>query len=845
MRHTLLVSLALILLGPSLSQAGPPPEMLNVRTALFSGATATDAGQRITLRLSDRRTGWNHSKYAVHKFSKPKDLSDVGSIQLTVRTDKPRTDVGVYLALKEADGSWHYHPWACELDEKDNIGTARLADFHPAHWTNPENPWSNTFDENNRLDPERISAVAIGTVNPMGVGEVTFELTGLRMYPKPVNAKTDRVAVDVTGELLTVNGTEHIPAGVFGGFHLGGGRHAKYRLAMDRHIFHDPHSASFRKGNEVTHIQLLCVGDRVRPSVRLTDPNWQANSTKTGTRLGEQIAAAGGTGYVEYWNEPYLNWANRNRANFIPRYYDQSKAVEGGPVHINHDGQVAPHLKWTKDYTKPLWQWVRNKKDWRRGKDEGGKVYGVHAPPYNRGMSHFYGGNWTPQYHPPADVKDGQTYTVKVRGKPLELTAFTPWHVYDETQMSYWSGKGMVKLYLDPMLALGKALKAKAPRATFIAGWGNRPSENRWAGFHNLYKPVLDAGIDVIDAVHDHDYGGNATKMSANYEVICAYGVTQHDKWLTSYNTECASSSDPQAYRSAGANPDAAKFRWTATKILDLLAQCPDKARGVAWFGTGGGFWSDQGEGRAMEMMINLRGRLVRVDTSDPDILAVAAIDGTDPANPRPKSLPDRKELVVAVMNTSGQPRDVDLTVQAPGTTFTGQIWKQSSQNGDKLSVESKTDNSLAGKTAAAVAGTLAPGELWVLTYPLADAPKDAPKVVRTQHFLTGVLHEVTPEKPAKGLVKIDPARLKGAKRAWVKIVAERLDHGEGQVVINGTSYALPAAVTAENAPQIRQLAIPVEAVKPVNTVEFRCKADRAGWLLGMGSIVVETQGNN
>ena len=87
--------------------------------------------------------------------------------------------------------------------------------------------------------------------------------------------------------------------------------------------------------------------DRTAPSVRFS-PSWEQTMVDGGKNLGEQALAAEHPAIVEFWNEPYLNWANDNRKNFDPKFYDVNKATEGGPVHIKHDGTLVPHLKWTK-----------------------------------------------------------------------------------------------------------------------------------------------------------------------------------------------------------------------------------------------------------------------------------------------------------------------------------------------------------------------------------------------------------------------------------------------------------------------------------------------------------------
>jgi len=852
----------------------------------FSGAESVADGQKFTLDLGTERRNWTHAKWSVLQLERPLDLSKHNAIVLRVTTLEPRIDAGVYLAVLESDGSWYSLPWACDLTRSSNVGVARFADFAQPMYHNP--PGGNFRDENGRLDVDAITAIAIGVVNPLGIGKVSFTVTGIEALtvelpePKPVQ-------IDVTGKLIDINGTDTLPAGIFGGFNLKGiatgkatvtidgktyhveggevkvggetlkvrkgrvqigkkkykvnqpsvSRVKRYRLAADRKIMYD-HGGNVHFGDEMTPIMINSPGDRTQPSFRLADRNWQANYEAAGRKAGASAKASKRTAYVEFWNEPYLNWANINRKNFNPKFYDQDKASEGGAVHIKHDGSVAPHLRWTRNYDAPPWQWCSSEAEWRRGKSEKGGWTLPYAMPYGG----WYPGKWrseSAKLNPPADVKDGEQYEA---GNGKTYTAFTPWHIYDETQFTYWSGQGMLKMYVEPLQAYGKALKeAGGDNVVLIAGWGNRPSEDHWAGWHRLYKPTIDATHEFIDAINDHDYGGDPRNLPSSYEVACAYGVTKYGKWLYGYNTECASSTDPQVYGdAANFSADAAKFQWVTTKIIHALQYVPDKARVFLHFGVGGGFWSDGGEGVAMDLLRNVRGRLVHVNKTDAKVYAIACIDGADPLAPRPDDLGDGQQLVVVVLNDDHVSRDVKLNVKAPGGTSFERMTQRTVAIKDGMPT-------LVGKAAEEkgdshdIDVTLDAGQVMTFSFDLkgkvaADAKAD---VKRRQFFGDAILQDVTAKSPVKQTIEIDAAALSGTEQAWLRFVAERLDHGEGVVEFNGKTYELPAAVTPENTAWIRRLPIKLADLQAENALTFKVSSDaEAGYLLGTCSVEIE-----
>ena len=809
-----------------------------------AAAQAVPGGVRFDLDMGTLRTNWNHARWSVAQLSPPLDLSRCSAVTIRIATQAPTPKAGVYLALKEPDGSWYYATWAANLTRKTNEGVVRFDDLALSEWCSP--PGGNHHDENLRFDPDKIAAVAVGCINPFGIGKVSFTLTELKAVSSAGPAP-DVVKTDVTGSFLDVNGTDRIPPGVFGSFCVPPSERQRCRLGMVRSLGGRPRPAG---PAEAPQIMIYCHGERTNTAPRLAEARWKENLAAAGKAFGEAAKAAGGTPCAEFWNEPYLNWANYTRVNFHPDCYDETKAVEGGPVHFKSDASVAKHLKWTKLWKPQYGAWC-SRREWRRGRSADGKVFSpmfARPAPWSKRRR-----DWRPDLHPPDDVNDGETYTVTIKDrsgeKQLTLQALTPWHIVDETQFTYWSGSGMVEIYVPMMLAYGEALKAACPDATYIVGWGMRPSEDTWASFRMLYQPTIDAGVRIIDGVDDHDYGGDPTKMAANYEVVTAYGVTRHDKWLTCWNTEQGAQTDPQAYPEADGDLNRSgiaaliKMRWVSRKLLSLLCHVPDKARAVAHFGYGN-WWDKNGQGTALELLKHLRGRLLHVRCDDALVYVVAAVDGTDPRCPRPKDMPAGKELVVAVLNDHPAPRAVALTVAAPaGTRFTQAAFVRRMVVREHLPIVEEAGVKWSGSgTAFSLTERIDPHDLRVVRLPLAGEPAETAPVKRRQFFGKTILADVTPGAPVKDAVAVDPACLKAAGRAWIRFVAEKLADGEGAVVLNGRELPLPAAATPENTPQLRLMAIDPAALKPDNELIVKVADDRhAGFLLGAISIMVET----
>ena len=821
---------------------------IDLTQAEFPGAQRTAEGVSFSFNMGNKRVNWTNARWSHIGFDKTTDWSAYRGLRIIVRTDQPRDDAAISIALREDDGSWHYLAGACDLIATTNTAEILFADFRVALWVSP--PEGHHLDDNQVFDPDIINGLAVGVVNPLGIGNVDFELLGIELLPLRKQDAPRPVTVTVSGRTLDINATEMIPGGLFG--HFPGGGAKEMRMGSHRNIFRSYLSDGGKTAHDLTRDPAIAVlidvkgGDRYQPSMRLTSANWQENCRNSGLSTGRELANYYSQTNrpeiaIEWWNEPYLNWSNRTRRNFDLRFFDESRAEEGGPVHLTVDGSVAPFLRWTRDPDAPPWLWM-DRAQWRAGRDAEGRVH--------RGAD----------MAPPDDLADGETYTrprfrqvrneetgrrERVQDGEIELTAFTPWYVYDLTQFTFWSGQSQLMMYNEPMLAFAGGLKETYPEAVFLAGWDFRVSEDYWAAWHMLYKPTIDAGIAFIDGVTDHDYGGDVTRMPANYEFVTAYGMTRHNKWLLNYNTECGENSDPSAYPEASASMRQAgkrwlKAMWSARKLVHALATVPDKARSFTFH------WFDQqAEGATFMALRNLRGRLVHAISDDSFVYVAAAIDGTDPLLPRPDYMTPGIEMVVAIYNDHRDPREITVPLQAPtGTKFKQLIERRTravvSEDDDAglVTVDESVHNATGSEHSWS--GSLDGGHLVVLTLPLEGTPLDRAEIQQRQFFANALLENVSHQQPVETSIAIDSDILDKASRAWLRVVVERVSEGEAQVEINGAILPLPRANTPVDAVWMRDIPLDPSLLKTDNILRFSAAQERAGWLLACTSIYIE-----
>jgi len=881
-----------------------------IAPARWNMGTLNEAGDavRFGFDMGKQRGNWNHARLAQLGFDGSRDLSAWDGLRVAIRTDQPRDDAHVALWLREEDGSWYYVKYAASLIDRQNQAVLLWEDFSEAEWVSP----SNHMDEDYVLDVSTTAVVGIGVVNSLGVGEVGFELTGI-----------DRVKVDrpqrepaqaaVTGKLLSVQGHDVVPPGIFGGYapdlpqrlrpgsqrYLYAGSYPRIPEQHHLHIAADDIQdaaklseqlrdkdqvsiASLRQAlladkagkrlvedidkgrplgtdrkalenagkaltgvlrnrdlfgiepgtdgwtpdaatlalmeqaeagsiNDTQQMRLNrtllsvatqnaiagppahgpseafyvdCLGERKEPAWLLSSANWEQRLDSLGRSFARNAKANDYVAHFEFWNEPYLNWAERSRVAFNLKFYDVENAGEDKPVRVmyrgkegNTPGPVIPHFAW------------------RKGKD----------------------------------------------GK---------WEVYDTTAFTFWSGRGNGWIYDQMFGVVAKAIKEEDPETRVIAGWGFRWHEDHWAAWDMLYKPTIDRNIQYIDAIHEHHYQGDTTAMNGSYEVLTAYGVTAHDKWLYSYNTETNDLVDAPARGGIDTPAKAANaknYRRMTYNLRDMLYcvyQSPDKKVARALI-----HWPATSEGSTicMELLKNLRGRLIETQSPDPDVWVVASVDGTDPQALPPGAVAgkDQQHYTVLVFNNHRQPREVRLHIAAPTGTQFGDALIETVTVDDAFQLHHAQNQERNGTTfdQANHAITVPGRGVWKVTYTLGGRiqPDAAAEVSRHQTFSADILQHAKRGQPLHTTIKLDPAKLASASRAWLRIVVEDVERGEGAVTLNGKAHPLPHAIMGDNNNRIVQIPVEPGDLKADNDVVFTVNGGNfAGYRVAMASLVVE-----
>ncbi len=772
-----------------------------------------DDGLRLAFDMGSQRRNWNHHRMARLAFSEPRDWSSYAGLRVRVRSDAPRYDAAVTIWLQEDDGCWYYLQNAVPLIDENNVAELRFEDFTEAEWVSP----GPHVDENFRLDRDRIREFGIGVVNPLGVGPVSFVLESVEGLP--ATAQPEPAQLVVSGQTMTVNHVEMVPVGLFGGYHPF--LPERFRPGTQR-AYHTLPRGGPTKPQMGEAFIIDMWGDRTQPAPLLTNRNWRQQLIDASTDYATRAKEAPEQHVLEFWNEPYLNWA-RGRLHYNPRYFDQTKAVDGGEVFSINADMVIPHFRW------------RAKVELRAQNAEGQVVDRISVPDGAAVGDTFQA---TVQVRRTIDgrrqrVDEEQTFTV---------VEHTSWEVYDESQFTYWSGRGNGFIYDRMAEVVCQTIHAISPETPIIVGWGFRWSEDHWAAWDMLYKPTIDATIEWIHGVHEHHYQGDVSAMHGTYEVLTAYGMAAHDKWLYSYNTETNDLLDVPARGHVDTPEKAARathyrrLNYNMRDILYGVYQTPDKYRSRTVIHLD---HTPKATEIAYGLMSDLRGRLVATTSDDEEVWVMASIDGTDPQSPRPEG---GHRLVVFVWNDHRDERAVDLQIAAPtGTTLGDGVLEQVTLD------EQSWDFDIAQEPAPVVDNayrlqTTIPGRRPIkISFPLTGSPVEAAEISRRQYFADDILQWIRRDQPWQTTITIPAEELAGARRAWLRCVVESLAEGEALVRIGDQELGIPRAMTGSNVCRIREVPIDLSALGPDNQLTFTvAPGNHAGYLVNMASIVIE-----
>lgn len=601
--------------------------------------------------------------------------------------------------------------------------------------------------------------------------------------------------IRVTGRALDVNGTRQIPRGLFGvhATPLTPGQLDEWGVETVRLIHGGPSTRPTVPGQGAAarypgvKFVLDCLYDRYQPALILADPsNWEGKLVALARGYADNARTTGAEHHVEFWNEPYLNWATRPGVNYDGRFYDESRAVEGGPVHFRGSDEPIPHLAWRKG---------------TRAVDDRGNTNPV---------------AWGAA---PRDGKPGDTY--EFRGRTYKLVE--AWLVRDTAQRSFYSGPFNLSLYLRMLRVFAPELKQANPDVKLAAGWDFHLFQDNWKAWEELHRPTIDAAIQWIDGYTEHHYGGDTRSVAVSYEVANAYSVVRHDKPLLMYNTEAGGLLDPQRPDSPRPNPRDAPDPLAAARgsmtyflrdVIYLLRHCPDKAftRYAHEAHLNGG------DEIAFKLLKPLRGQLLEVTTSDPNLYAVASLNADN-------------EICLVVFNDTDERHIPRLHVVAPrGTTIREGFAAEAKPSDQRLALA--TTRMASGGRAIVFDWDIPARSAVRFQFPLEGEPRPQRVEVR-QFFAPEVLVRLERGQTLALKVSLPEDRLRGSDRAWLKLALPAGLPADAQVLLNGK----PVEIGAGEA--LLQVAVPLSELRPDN--ELRLRAGNQPLAVDMLSLVLAT----
>ena len=358
-----------------------------------------------------------------------------------------------------------------------------------------------------------------------------------------------------------------------------------------------------------------CFYDRYQPALQVTDPNgWEPKLRERVRTFVANARKSGQQHYLEFWNEPYLNWATNPAVNVSPQYYVTEGIKEGDPMVLKANGKVVPGLEWGPK-----------------------RFYVVQNGGIHYVLSGYIQANAKPGEETTLRYGAGRTVleiggTVHLRGQDRQL-GYGHWG-RDVEQKHYWAGPVSVNWYNEMFRVVGEEMAALGAEDISLAGgWGFNFFNEGWDSWHRLIKPLIDTGHPWLDALHEHHYGGDVRKVGCSYEVAYSYALATYGNRLEFWNTEAGGHLDPQQpgnVKPHNLGDPLTKAKGSMTYFLrDVIyqwAHVPDKAIFRAAHHS---HHTEGGDPIAFRLLKPMAGDLLVVDNPMNNVWAVASRGGT------------------------------------------------------------------------------------------------------------------------------------------------------------------------------------------------------------------------
>ncbi|RMD74986.1 MAG: hypothetical protein D6820_15595 [Lentisphaerae bacterium] len=460
-------------------------------------------------------------------------------------------------------------------------------------------------------------------------GSIFFQLIlwcAMKSFADPV------VQVTVNPLWAVHEQTSEIPPELFGAhaFPADPDKMADWGFEALRVINHTPEASAFNQlaaPLRESKMIMECLFDRYQPALILRDREWRTKLTAF-ARAYAELAKRHPNLFIEFWNEPYLNWACKPGVNYDGAFFDQTVIQPGQPARVLTTGEIFPNVVWRQ---KPRLVVCREKDD---GVDYVATRYA--AFDYARWGRYRDGETWKP-------FRWEEGFRFRFRGIPCYVAR--RWWVCDTGQKEYYSGPFNLELYARMFQVFGAEFKQRAPEARLLAGWDCNLWNNNWLPFTSLYRPLIDRCQQWMDGITEHHYGGDSRMVALEYELLYNYTLSHYGKRIKIYNTEVGGSLDPErpgVYR-PNANKAIDNFTYVVRDVLCLLHFVPHQIGARMQHAP----QHDAGVYAAMRFLRHLRGRLVHIQSGNPDLWGVGAVTGG--------------KLTVYLFNDASHPAGVSL----------------------------------------------------------------------------------------------------------------------------------------------------------------------------------------
>ena len=609
--------------------------------------------------------------------------------------------------------------------------------------------------------------------------------------------------VTVTGRTMSFNDATEVPVGMFGvhATPLSEQRVREWGVEAVRVIHHNPSGRPMipgeaRQAPPGINMIVECFFDRYQPALMLTDRDrWRQRLEELARSYGENARDTGHTHHVEFWNEPFLNWATRPGVNYDHRWYEIDEAEEGKPMRIRGQDEPVEHLVWSR------------------------QVRTVEAASGNLSPQAYLAHSYIGHRREAGDE-------FEFRGRRYRNEQM--WWGRDPTQNHYWSGKQNRAYYHRMLEVFAPALKEANPDVQLVVGWDFHIQSHGWEAWRVLYKPLIDQFIDYIDGITEHHYGGDTRMVAGAYETVYAYAKGTHGKALKFYNTEAGGMLDPQQpgnprTRAAGDPVTAARggMTYTLRDILHLLDMSPDKA--VARAAHEAHAWGGGGDEFAFRMLRPLRGRLIQASSANPGVWVVASLNADN-------------QLAVVIFNDTTVVHRTPVRIDAPqGMTITGGTRLDVTSEADRLKMtEQPIDAS--GEGWSSVIRPPAKGAV-TLVFDLEGEPPADAQVHLTQHVSGQTHNHLRPGEQVELEIDIPAERLEAATDAKLRLVYG-WSAGRARIELNGEPIERQTTHSWVN-----QQSIPVELLRERNRLVVRCPEGEGGaFYLNAASLIIVEQ---